>query len=134
VVKAIVRAFSVVYHALLALFLIAVSGLALATSPQSLHVPILPWTGSKLATTLLCASIFGLVSVLLAAMGKLRFFFFLWSLAVVVMLVRGFFSSAFRFEPGAGGPKTVAYLIAGAVLALLGAWWQMTRTTKPRRY
>jgi len=132
VVKAIVRAFSYLYHAVLALFLIAVSGLALATAPQSLQLDMLPWTGSKLALTVFLCSLAGLVTVVLAVNGKLRALFFLWSLAVAVMMIRGFFFSGYRFE--AGGVRPVVYLIVGSLVALAGAWWQMTRRIQPRRF
>ena len=132
VVKAIVRLFSYVYHTLLALFLIAVSGLSLATG-QSLHLDMLPWTGSTLTWTLLLASIVGLVTVLLAVSGALRFPFFLWSLIVAGFLIRGFLFTGYRFEPGSGGVKTAVYLIVGSLIALLGALWQMMQRSE-RRY
>lgn len=133
VVKAIVRAFSYVYHALLALLLIVISGLALATSPQSLHLDMLPWTGSALAMTVFWASLFGLLTIVLAIRGTLRPLFFLWALVVLVMMIRGFFFSPFRFEPGGNGPRQALYLIVGALIALAGAWSQMMRGGE-RRY
>jgi hypothetical protein len=133
-VKAILRAFSYLYHAGLALFLAAISGLALAATPQSLHLDMLPWTGSTLAYTVFFGSLFGLLTIVLAILGKLRPLFFLWSLVVLVLMVKGFFSSGFRFDPGGSGPKLAAYLIAGALIAVLGAWSVMMRTTGPRRY
>jgi hypothetical protein len=132
-IKAIVRGFSYVYHAVLALFLAAVAGLALATAPQSLHLDMLPWTGSTLAYVVFFGSLFGLATVVLAVLRTLRPLFFLWSLAVVVLMTRGFFFSGFRFDPGAGGVKTAAYLVVGSLLALLGAWWQMMSTNASRR-
>lgn len=135
VVKAIVRLFSYAYHAILALFLMGISGLALATAPQSLHLDMLPWTGSTLAYTVFFASLFGLLTVFLAATGRLAALFFLWSLAVTVLMIKGFFFSGYRFDPEHGARMAV-YLIVGSVFALLGAWWTMMR--KPagakRRY
>jgi hypothetical protein len=135
-IKAIVRVFSYVYHAVLALFLMAVAGLALATAPQSLHLDMLPWAGSTLAYVVFFASLAGLATVVLAVLGLLRPLFFLWSLVVVVLLIRGFFFSGFRFDPGAGGVRTAVYLIVGSLLALFGAWWQMMRPAAAgrRRY
>jgi hypothetical protein len=133
VVKAILRVFSYLYHALLALFLAGVSGLALATTPESLHLDMLPWTGSTLAKTVFLASLFGLVTIVLAIKGSLRFLFFLWALAVAGFMIKGFFFSGFRFEPGAGGPKIAGYLIVGSLVALLGAFAQLLGTSE-RRY
>jgi hypothetical protein len=133
-VKAIVRGFSYVYHTLLALFLVAVGGLALATAPQSLHLDMLPWTGSTLALIVFFGAIVGLITVVLALKGVLRPLFFLWCLLVTVLMVRGFFFSGFRFEPGGSGPKMAAYLVVGSFLALLGGWWQMMRRVEKRRF
>jgi hypothetical protein len=124
-VKAIVRAFSYVYHAVLALFLAAVAGLTLMTSPQSLHLDMLPWTGSTLAYVVFFSALFGLATVILAVNGTLRPLFFLWSLAVTVMMIRGFFFSGYRFSPGSSGPAQAAWLILGSLVALAGAWWRM---------
>ena len=133
-VKAIVRGFSYVYHALLGLFLAAVGGLALATAPQSLHLDMLPWTGSTLAAIVFFGAIVGLVTVVLAIRGVLRPLFFLWCLTVAVLMIRGFFFSGFRFEPGGSGPKMAAYLVVGSLLALLGGWFQMMRRVEKRRF
>lgn len=135
-VKAIVRAFSYVYHAVLALFLAAVAGLTLLTSPQSLHLDMLPWTGSTLAYVVLLAALFGLVTVALAVAGTLRPLFFLWSVAVTVMMIRGFFFSTYRFAPGSSGARMAAWLILGSLVALVGAWWRMMQPLggTPRRY
>lgn len=132
--KAIVRGFSYLYHAILALFLIGVSGLALAVAPQSLHLDMLPWTGSTLTYVIFFGALFGLISVVLAFAGKLRVLFFLWALIVVVLMIRGFFFSGFRFDPGAGGVRTAAWLAVGALIALVGAWSAMMLPSSERRY
>lgn len=134
VVRGIFIAFSYLYHVLLALFLAAVAGLALVTAPQSLHLDMLPWTAPTLGYIVFFGALIGLLTVVLAVMGRLRFLFFLWSLVVAVMMFRGFFFSGYRFEPGSGGPKTAVYLIVGSLIALLGAWWQMVRRKGPKRY
>lgn len=123
VVKAIVRAYSYMFHGLLAWFLAAVSSLTLASAPQSLHLEMLPWTGSTLAYVVCFGSLFGLLTVTLAVMGRLRFLFFLWALAVTVLMIKGYFFSGYRFEPG--NVRTAVYLMAGSIIALPGAWWQM---------
>jgi hypothetical protein len=43
ILKAMVRYFAYVFHALLALFLIAVSGLAMASGGGDLRLRMLPW-------------------------------------------------------------------------------------------
>lgn len=125
VFKAIVRFLSYLFHTLLALFLFAVSGLAMVTGAKSLHLEMLPWTGATLAYVLFFGSLFGLLTILLALKNTMRPLFFLWSLAVTVLLVKGYFLSGYRF--GAGEVKTAFYLVVASIVALFGAWFQMTR-------
>jgi hypothetical protein len=132
-VKTLLRFFSYLFHGVLVLLLLAVSGLALASGSQSLHLGMLPWTGSTLNNALLACATFGLLSLILAMLGKLRPLFFVWSLAVTVMLVKGYVFTGYHFAPGE--VKTAGYLIGGSLLALLGAWFQMWRRVgRPARY
>lgn len=119
------RFYSYVFHGVLALFLLAVSGLALLSGSSTLTLDMLPWRGANLAYWLFFSALFGLLSVILAMKGMLRPLFLLWSLAVLVMLVRGYFLSSYVFEPGEF--QMAAYLTAGALLAVFGAWFQMSR-------
>ena len=130
VVAAIMRVFSYLFHAVLALFLLAVSGLALATRAESLRLEMLPWTGSTLALYVFLGSLLGLITVFLAVWGKLRPIFFLWSLVVVVFAIRGYVFSSYRFAPGEW--KIAAWVMAGSLIALVGAWLQMWRR-RPKR-
>ena len=129
-VKAVLRFFSYLFHLVLGLFLLAVAGLALGTGPHALHLDMLPWTGETLAYVVLCGAIFGLVSLALALKGKVRALFFLWSLLVAVLLLRGYFFSGYRFSPG--GIRTGLELLAGSWLALVGSWFVVRRPLKPR--
>jgi hypothetical protein len=131
VFKAIMRFLSYLFHTLLALFLFGVSGLAMASGAKSLHLDMLPWTGSTLTYVLFFGSLFGLLTILLALKSKLRALFFLWSLAVVVLLVKGYFLSGYHFA--VGEVRTALYLVAASILALFGAWFQMTRRVGMRR-
>jgi hypothetical protein len=131
VIKALLRVYSYIYGALLALFLIAVSGLALANH-TALNLGFLPWTDPEHLPWLLGVSLFGLFSVFLAIFGRLRFLFFLWSAAVCVMLFRGFFLSKYSFT-GPVSFKPAVYLTAGSFLAMLGAWPPPARRSGPRR-
>jgi hypothetical protein len=123
--KALVRLFSYLFHGLLTLFLLAISVLALS-SGQPLQLEMLPWQGRTLTWWLLGAALAGLASVVLAICWKWRPLFLLWSLTVLAMLVRGFFFSHYWF---AGPPefRGALYLTAGALLAALGACFQVRR-------
>jgi hypothetical protein len=133
VVKTLLRFFSYLFHGILALFLMAVSGLALLSSGQSLHLGMLPWTGSTLTTVVFLASICGLLMLFLAMRGKLRWLFFLWSLGVIVLMVKGYILSGYHFAPGEA--RTAGYLMVAAFIALAGAWFQIWRKAdRPGRY
>jgi len=119
------RAFSYLFHGLLALFLLAISVVAWS-SGQPLQLEMLPWQGPALTYWLLAASLVGLASVLLAIFRKWRLLFFLWSLAVLAMMARGFFLSHYYFA-GPAEFHGALYLTAGALLAALGAWFQLRR-------
>jgi hypothetical protein len=131
VFQAIVRFLSYLFHALLALFLLAVSALALVSGANTLHLAMLPWTGSTLAYGVFFGSLCGLMTLLLALKGSWRPLFFLWSLAVAFLLVKGYFVSGYHFVPGE--LRIALYLTAGSMIALLGAWFQMWRRPGRRR-
>ena len=117
------RVFSYLFHGLLTLFLLALSVVALS-SGQPLRLEMLPWQGQTLTWWLLSAALAGLLSVILAIFRKWRLLFFLWSLAVLGMMARGFFFSHYYF---AGPPEfhLALYLTAGALIAVFGAWFQV---------
>lgn len=123
--RALMRIFSYFYHALLTLFLLALSMLAL-TSGQSLHLDMLPWTGDSLTYWLLFSALAGLILVILAIRRTLRPLFFVWSLAVLLMMIRGFFFSSYHFA-GRQDFLRALYLTVGAVIAAFGAWFQAGR-------
>ena len=130
VVKALLRFFAYLFHGLFALVLIAFGTLVLiAGGGQSVRLEMLPWTGSTLIVVVLLGGIFGLLTVILAIAGKLRPLFFLWALLVAIYLVKGYLFGGYRFTPGEF--KNVAYLLAGSLVALVGAFVQLFRR-KPR--
>jgi hypothetical protein len=131
VVKALAVFLSYVFHGLLCLILLAVSIVVLAGGAQTLHLGMLPWTGSTLLYALLFGSLAGLVTVLLAIKGTWRPLFFVWSLLVAVLLLKGYIFSGYRFSPGEFGP--VMLLIAGSWIALLGSFARMFRQLRGRR-
>ena len=131
VVKALLRLVSYLFHGLLALGLLAMSSLALAAGAQSLQLEMLPWKGATLLYVLFFGSLAALAILILALRGALRWLFFLWSLVVAVLLIKGYFLSGYRFSPGEA--NTALYLVLGSMIALLGSWFVMTRTRRPAR-
>jgi hypothetical protein len=133
VVRTLLRFASYLFHGVLTLFLLAISGLTLLSGGQGLHLGMLPWTGSTLTLVVFFGSLGGLVALLLAMRGKWRFLFFLWSLGVTVLMVKGYIFSGYHFAPGEA--RIAGYLMIGALVALAGAWFQMRRKVdRPTRY
>ena len=130
VVKALLRLLSYVFHALLCVWLLALSLLALIARAPSLHLAMLPWTGLTLLYILMFGSLVGLVILISALSGSARWLFFLWSLVVAFMVIKSYFLSGYRFSPGEA--TTALYLSIGSLIALLGSWFVMTRRGKAR--
>jgi hypothetical protein len=117
------RVFSYVFHGLLALFVLVVSSLSMGSGAHTLQLDFLPWHGPGLTYWLFFSALIGLAFLFLALKGVLRSLFFLWSLAVFVILVKGFFLSPYFFEPGEF--RTAVWLTLGAFLAVFGAWFRL---------
>ena len=126
-VKFLMRYFGYLFHGLLSLFLLGVAFLALVSDSHTLRFPVLPWTGAALTYWLLGGAVVALVSIALAIRGVLHSLFFLWSLVVLVMLVRGYVFSPYGFS---GSVTTELALLAGATLSLAGAWFGMRRPAR----
>jgi hypothetical protein len=132
ILKAVMRYFSYIFHTLLALFLIAISGLAMASGGGDLRLRMLPWEGDTLERVVFAGAVIGLVTVILAIRGVLRILFLIWSFLVFVLLVKGYIFSSYKFQPNEF--RTALYLIAASFIALFGAWFQLQRTQRPRKY
>src|SRR6266542_198614 len=117
------RIFSYLFHAFLALFMLAISSLTLVSGSHNLKLEMLPWTGSTLTYWLFFGALFGLLTTVLAMNGMMRVLFLLWSLVVLALLLRGYFLGPFQFS-GTDEFKNSVYLTIGALLARLGAWFQ----------
>ncbi|MEO8595745.1 MAG: hypothetical protein ABI759_20665 [Candidatus Solibacter sp.] len=125
VLKALLSFLSYVYHGLLCLLVLALSGLAIAAGAQTLQLGMLPWTGTTLIHTMFFGALAGLAIVILAIRGTLRPLFFLWSLLIVILLAKGYIFSGYHFSPGEF--SNAGYLICGAIVAMFGAWAGMAR-------
>jgi hypothetical protein len=122
-VKALLRLFAWVYHGVLALFLLALSGLAIAADMHSLKLRMFPWEGESLTWWLLGLSLTALILVVLSIRRVARSVFFVWALAIFVFQAKIYIFSGYHF--GGGDFRTALYLIAGAALATVGAWFSM---------
>ena len=124
-VKMLLRLFSYVFHGLLALFLLALSSLALASGAPNLQLGMLPWSGMTLVWVLFFGALFGLATIVLAILGRVRFLFFLWALAVLGLMLKGYFLSGYRFTSGEA--SRALYMVLAAAISVVGAWVQMFR-------
>jgi hypothetical protein len=122
---------SYLFHIALCLVLLVMSGLAIAAGAQTLQLGMLPWTGSTLLYILFFGALLGLLTVMLAIKGWMRPLFFVWSLVVTILLVKGYIFSGYHFTPGEF--TRVLYLIGGSLIALIGAWVQMGTSARARR-
>ena len=126
VIKALLRVYSYVFGGLLALFVFAISSMALANATPP-NFAFLPWSGGSLTYWLLGLALFGLLTLLLAMGGKVRSLFFLWNLGVFVLLFRGLFLSFYSFS-GPVSFQVAVRLTVGALLAALGSFpWSRER-------
>ena len=131
VIKALLSFLGYVFHGLLCLILFAMSGLAMAAGAQTLQLGMLPLTGSTLLYAVFFGALFGLVTVILAIQGRVRPLFFVWSLVVMLLLLKGYIFSGYRFSPGEF--PIAMCLIVGSMIALIGSWVPMGRKAGARR-
>ena len=128
----LVRIYSYLYESILALFLLALSLVALLSDSHNLNLGMLPWKGQELNYWLLGAGLAGLLSVLLAWKGRLRFLFLFYALAVFAMMARGYFLGSYAFS-GKDEFRTALELTVGAMAAIFGAWSQFRKKASGRK-
>ena len=116
----LLRLYSYLYHFVLALILFAISGVAIASDVHTLNLAMFPWKGDELIRWLFYGSLAGLVIVVLAVTGIFRYLFPLWTLIVLIVMVRGFLILPYTFS-GKDEFYTVLALIAAAFVAFLGS-------------
>lgn len=123
--RALMRLFSYAFHALLALFLLGLALVALS-SHQTLQLGMLPWQGPSLTYWLLGAALVGLILVFLAIGRRVRWLYFFWTVAVLLVLARGYFFTGYYFRE-LPAFHSALYLTAGALIGVFGAWFQVRR-------
>src|SRR5689334_12754493 len=133
IVKAIMRYFSYLFHLVLTLFLILLSGIAIMSGGVGpLRLGMLPWSGETLNYVLLFGALAGLATVLLAMKGVLRILFLIWSFLVFVLLVKGYIFSRYSFQPNEF--RIAAFLILASLVSVLGAWFGLRSNARPKKY
>jgi hypothetical protein len=127
--RGVLRVYSWIFEAVLCLAAIAFGIVGFATG-GGIQLGWLPWSGNALLAWTAVIGIVGLLFVVLAIRGKLRILLFLFSLGVLVLLVKGLFLGPYAFG-GLGQAQNGVNLILAAFLAFIGAW--PTRGAAARR-
>ena len=123
------RAYSYLYHFVLAVFLLGLALIALLSS-NTLKISILPWSGEEATQWLLWSSLFGLLSIVLAVTGIFRYMFPLWALLVLALMIRGYLLQPIPFADRSEFQMAML-LMGGALVAFLASLTVFTR--RPRR-
>lgn len=125
--RSLLGVYSYLFHGLFALFILGLAGVSLGAGANSVHLYIFPWEGEILVYSLLALGVLGLFLVVAAMKGVLPSLFFIWSLVVLALLIRGFFFSQYYFRQDTGELNTAVWIILAAVLAAIGASTQRQR-------
>jgi hypothetical protein len=115
----LLRVYAYCFHLVLALFLIGISTVAL-TSGTNLTLGMLPWQGTTLTSATLLLGLVGVVCIIMAVTGFVRWLFPLWALIALILMLRGFFLSSYTF-PSAGDFRSAVWLSIGAFVAFVGS-------------
>ncbi|MDX2150386.1 MAG: hypothetical protein SFV54_06615 [Bryobacteraceae bacterium] len=128
---AVLRLLSYLFLLLVSLFATGLGAITMLSGHHNLKLGMLPWQGEALTQWLLGLGIFGLVSVILAVLGKLRILLVLFALTVLVLLVRGYFLTSYSFA-GPDEARGAGLICLWALGAFFGALYQFKRKDKRR--
>ena len=118
----LLRIFCYLFHTLISVALLALGVVGVVSGAPHMKVQMLPWQDAELQHWLIGLGLIGLLSVLLAVTGRLRFLLPLWSIYVLGMLIKGVFLSPTVSFDGREDFHNWLLLICGAVLALIGSF------------
>lgn len=96
-IAAILRFFSYAYNTLISLAMLAL-GIVACMSDLDLKLDMLPWTGQPLTYWLIGLGGLGLLIVVCAFFGILRWLILLWSLAVLGVFIRALLFTGWSFD------------------------------------
>ncbi len=118
-INGLFKFYAYLFHLALSTFLIGIAILA-KMSHQPLHLEMVPFDQQEMISRVSLLSLIGFICIFLALVRIFEFMFPLWSLAVVVLLVWGFFFTSYSFN-GISGLEWALLLILGAIFALYGS-------------
>ena len=116
----VLRVYSYVFEGVLSLLAIGVAAVAAASGNSSLHLAWLPFNAESAGSWLIALGLAGLLSVVLAAAGVLRWLLLLFAIASAAILIKGLFLGSYDFG-GVEGARNAVFLTAASLLAAFGA-------------
>ena len=125
--NALLRFYAYLFHLMLSTFLIDLAILA-TISHQPLNLEMLPFSSEDMVSRISLISLAGFICIFLAWMKIFEFVFPLWGLAVLVLLVYGFFFTSYSF----GGPVGLKWALL-LILAAFVAFYGSALVLKPQR-
>ncbi|MBM3784877.1 MAG: hypothetical protein FJW30_10990 [Acidobacteria bacterium] len=119
-VQAVLRLFSYVFQLLISLGALAAGTVAALSDNTTFQFDFLPWSGAELRNWLIGLGLLGLVSVVLAYRGTMKYLFVAWTLVATGLVVRGIFLSGYTFD-GESDFKWALFFLSGVAATVLGA-------------
>jgi len=121
VVSFLIRIYSLLFHLLIALFMLGLAVVGYTSSGAGLALGMAPWTGKELVGSLVALGLGGLLFVILAFNGAQRFLYMVWTLVILYLLVNGYFLTSYRFA-SPDEFQFAIYLCLAALLAFVGGF------------
>lgn len=121
------RAYSYLFHGLLSLAMVLIALVSWFSGSHSLDLRLLPWKDEVLRWLLFICGVAGLVIVWLATREKGGLAFLIWSVVVLLALLRGFFFGWVHYLRGPYSLSAALMLCLAALVALAGAWLHYRR-------
>ena len=121
VLRRIVRLYSYAFSVLCILSVLAMSIIILASKSVTVNFYLFPWEGKALLYSMVGLALAGLAVVLLTWSGKMQKLFLVWSLLVLVLIVRYYFFTPNSFTPDSGEFTFALGVVLAAAVAAAGA-------------
>lgn len=118
--RLLLTAFANLYHFAISALLGGIGMVAWESGITSVKLEMLPWAGEELVSWLLRISALGFIACALHASGKFPYLLPVTSLALAILMFRGFFWQPFQFESPEQFYWVIA-LVAGAFGAFLSS-------------
>ncbi len=121
ILRRIVRLYSYAFSVFCVLSVLALSVIILASKSVTVDFYLFPWEGKALLYSMVGLALAGLAVVLLTWRGKMQTLFLVWSLLVLLLVVRYYFFTPNSFTPDSGEFTFALWVILAAAVAAAGA-------------